>query len=308
MKGNRSEKVLVIGYGSIGKRHVRNLLDLGVTPYVITRHPDDVGAVFCEDIYSCKGTLIRHCIISSITGRHLDDLRKCVRFLEGIKNILIEKPLEATCKKAKEIERFARARNLDIRVAYNLRFLRVFEKIEQFIRRNKNRIKIVEVVAGQDLREWRPSRSLESSYSAERRLGGGVDLDLSHEVDYVLSLFGANFRKTFIFRDKISSLKINSPDFFKLIIDYRKFVADISLDYIRSPRERYLKIICDNADNLHYDFFTGELAIGERIVLMKDGIADSYKKMLKAFLGLDKNENKLCSLKEALNVLRVIEV
>lgn len=308
MKGTRREKVLVIGYGSIGKRHVRNLLDLGVTPYVITRHPDDVGAVFCEDIYPCKGTPIRHCIISSITGRHLDDLRNCVRFLEDTKNILIEKPLEATCKKAKEIEKLARARNLDIRVAYNLRFLRVFEKIEQFIRRNKNRIKIVEVVAGQDLREWRSSRSLESSYSAERRLGGGVDLDLSHEVDYVLSLFGANFRKTFIFRDKISSLKINSPDFFKLIIDYRKFVVDISLDYIRRPRERYLKIICDNADNLHYDFFTGELAIGKRTVLMKDDIADSYKKMLKAFLGLDKNENKLCSLKEALNILRVIDV
>lgn len=308
-KKNQGKKVLVFGYGSIGKKHVRNLLDLGITPYVITKHPDEAEAIFYKNINDCKDRHVEHCIISSFTGRHLEDLEKCLFFSKSIKKILIEKPLEASYVKGKKIQDIARRHGLDICIAYNLRFLGVFDKIGKFINKQKNRIKIIEVAAGQCLKEWRPSRDLKSCYSADRRQGGGVDLDLSHEIDYVLWLFGKHFKKKIIYRSKISELQINSPDFFKLFMDYGKFVVDINLDYIRKPRERYLRIICDNAENLYYNFFTGELKIGARNTLINENIASSYKNMLEAFLNLDKrNKKKLCSIREALNILRVLEV
>ncbi len=305
MKG----RILLVGYGSIGKRHARNLIDMGIRPYILTKHPDKFDAIFLKDINILRDKDISHCIISSPTARHLEDLRKCLTTLRELKKILIEKPLECSYSKGKEINRIVKKYKLEISIGYNLRFLKAFDAIKKFVKEKDRRIKIVEVVAGQDLREWRAYKDIRHSYSGHRKLGGGVDLDLSHEIDYILCLFGDRFKKKFIYRSKISNLKIDSPDIFKLILDYKKFIVDVTLDYIRRPKQRYLRIICDDRENLYYDFVAGTLKIDRKLILNDNDIDQSYKKMLRAFLGFDrKNGTKLCSVKEGLDVLRVLGV
>lgn len=304
-----NKKVLLIGYGSIGKRHARNLITLGVTPYVLTQHPDKLGAKFLKGLDGFKNEDIKYCIISSPTAQHLDDLRKCSNYFSRLKKILIEKPVEYSYSKGKEINDIAKRHRLDISVGYNLRFINAFDRIGKFIKERKDKIRIVEVVAGQDLREWRPSAGIRQSYSAYRKLGGGVDLDLSHEIDYILWLFGNRFKDKLMHRAKISNLEIKSPDIFKLVLDYKKFVVDVTLDYIRRPKERFLRIICDNKESLYYDFVTGKLEINQKLILHNNEIDASYREMLKAFLCIDKrSKTKLCSLGEALDVLKVLEV
>lgn len=306
-----NKRVLLIGYGSIGKRHARNLADLGITPYVLTKYPDNLNAKFLKDkdMGAIKNNGIKYCIIASPTARHLDDLRKCLKYLNGLKKVLIEKPLECSYSKGKEIIKVAKAHKLEVFTAYNLRFIDAFDAADKFLKKYKDDIKIVEVVAGQDLREWRPYRDIRKSYSAHRRLGGGVDLDLSHEIDYVLWLFGDSFKNRLMHRSRISNLKINSPDIFKLVLDYKRFVVDITLDYIRKPKERHLRIICAGGKDLYYDFVAGSLKINGKIILDGDDINESYTRMLRGFLGIDKiAKRKLCSAKEGLKVLRVLEV
>ena len=223
----KTKKVLLIGYGSIGKRHSRNLIELGIKPYILTKYPDDLNAVFLSDINEIKNENINYCIISSTTARHLDDLKKCLALANKPKHILIEKPLESLYSSGKEIRNIAEEFGISTFVAYNLRFLEAFKIIRNFVKEQKNTIRIVEVVAGQDLKEWRPFKDYTESYSAHREQGGGVDLDLSHEIDYILWLFGSNFKDKIIYRNKISNLKINSPDIFKLILDYNTFIVDI---------------------------------------------------------------------------------
>lgn len=290
---------LLIGYGAIGKRHARNLIELGIIPYILTKHPDKSSALFIRDINAIKGKdieEIRNCIICSSTANHLNDFKRCVQHLNGLKNVLIEKPIESSYSKGKEIINIARRHKIKLSIAYNLRFLDAFDAIRKFIKVQRNKIKIVEVVAGQDLRQWRPDRHIRQSYSAHRKLGGGVDLDLSHEIDYLLWLFGHNFKDKLMYRDKISHLDIEAPDIFKLVLIYRGFIIDITLDYIREPKERYLKIICDNGKILFHNF-------------INEGMDETYKKMLKVFLGLyKKNKYKLCSADQALRVLQVLEV
>lgn len=306
-----NKEVLIIGYGSIGKRHARNLIDLGIKPYILTKHPDQLNAKFIQDIRLVKDRDIKYCIISSPTARHLNDMRQCTASLCKLKYVLIEKPLESLFSRAWKIRDTAGKRGIKVYVAYNMRFLDIFDAVRRFIRWHKGEIKIIEAVAGQDLREWRPRRDIAGSYSAYRKSGGGVDLDLSHEIDYILWLFGAGFRDKMMYRAKISGLKIESPDVFRLILDYKRFIADISLDYIRKPKERYLKMICNTGSNLYYDFIEDELRIGGKRVMRRsdDIMTSSYKRMLKAFLGIDKaGKLKLCSLEEALDVLKVLEV
>lgn len=304
------EKILLIGYGSIGKRHARNLIKLGARPNVLTRHPDELKVKFSKDIECFKGIGIEYCIISSPTARHLEDLRKCIPVFKGLKGILIEKPLEASYLKAAAIKGILRRHRLNAFVAYNLRFISAFDEIRKFIRNYRDRIKIVEVVAGQDLREWRPCEDLRQGYSAHRELGGGVDLDLSHEIDYILWLFGNKFKDKIMYRAKISSLRISSPDIFKLVLGYKKFIVDITLDYIRRPKTRQLRIICEDGVNLFCDFVTGRLMINGKIVSSnKDDIDESYRRMLRAFLGIDRlTSTKVCSINEGLDVLKVLEV
>jgi predicted dehydrogenase len=301
--------VLLIGYGSIGKRHARNLIELGIKPYILTKYPDNSNAIFLRDINEIKSENIYYCIISSPTARHLPDFKRCLALPNKPKKILIEKPLECSYSRGNEIKGIAKGYKLNIVVAYNLRFLKIFNIICNFLKEQKGTIRIIEIVAGQDLNEWRPYNDYTQSYSAHREEGGGVDLDLSHEIDYILWLFGNDFKDKIIYRNKISNLKIDSPDIFKLILDYTAFIVDITLDYIRKPRERYIKIICENGKNLYYNFITSTLKLGGETMVMTDNIEQSYKEMLKAFVGIDKkNRNKLCSLEEGLNILKILEV
>lgn len=303
------KNVLLIGYGSIGKRHAKNLKNIGIKPYILTKYPDDLDAIFLRDIEEIKDIGIDFCIIATPTARHLDDLKRCLTLSNIPRKILIEKPLECSYLKGKKIKDIAEKYGIDIFIAYNMRFFKVFNIIKKFIKEQKDTIRIVNIVAGQDLREWRPYKDYTESYSAHRDKGGGVDLDLSHEIDYVLWMFGNNFKDNIIFRNKISNLKINSPDIFKLILDYNTFIIDITLDYIRSPKERYIKILCEDGKNLYYNFITNILKIGNKQIVISDDGNQSYKEMLKTLLDInDKNKNIFCSIDEGLNILKILEL
>ena len=305
----KSKNVLLIGYGSIGRKHTKNLMNIGIKPYVLTKYPDDLNVIFLRDIEEIKDIYIDFCIIATPTARHLDDLKRCLTLLNIPRKILIEKPLEYSYLRGKKIKDISKKYDIDIFVAYNMRFLKIFNIIKKFIKEQKNIIRIVDVVAGQDLREWRPYKNYTESYSAHRDQGGGVDLDLSHEIDYILWIFGNNFKDKIIFRNKISNLKIDSPDIFKLILDYNTFIIDITLDYIRKPKERYIKIICENGKNLYYDFITSILKIGDKKTFINDNMELSYKEMLKGLFGVNKmNENKLSSVEDGLNILKILEI
>jgi hypothetical protein len=94
-----------------------------------------------------------------------------------------------------------------------------------------------------------------------------------------------------------------------LILDYKEFLVDITLDYIRKPKERYLRILCDNGENLYCDFIANTLRIDGELILDNVDIDISYKKMLRAFLDMDRrSKTRLCSLEEGLDVLRVLGV
>ena len=305
----KDKKILLIGYGSIGKRHAKNLMDLGIKPYILTKYPDNLDAIFLRDIEEIKDVDIDFCIIATPTARHLDDLKRCLRLSNIPRKILIEKPLECSYLRGEKVKNICKKYGIDIFIAYNMRFLNVFNLIKKFIKEQKDTIRIVDIVSGQDLREWRPYKDYTESYSAHRDQGGGVDLDLSHEIDYILWIFGNNFKDRIIFRNKISNLKINSPDIFKLILSYNTFIVDITLDYIRSPKERYIKILCEGDKNLYYNFVTNILNIGDKHIVISDDSNQSYKEMLKTLLDInDKDKNIFCSIDEGLNILKILEL
>jgi len=245
-----NEDVIVTSFGSIGKRHVANMLNMGIVPFVQTKHPDDkMNAKFISTLEDLSGN-VKHAVICSPTYKHLDDIVELSAL--GIKNFLVEKPLEKNLERTEKIVSLAHKEKLNIHVAYNMRYLPCFDIIKEFINHNLSNIRIVEICAGEHLSKWRPDRDYRKSYSAHRNKGGGIDLDRSHEIDYMLWLFGEPLEQN-ILKAKISNLDIDSPDIFIGTYKYSSFVATIQLDCIRRKSERYIRIICEDGNSLCCD-------------------------------------------------------
>lgn len=298
------KKVIVIGYGSIGKKHVGNLSFLGIKPYVLTSHPD--GSKKCRFIDSLKGRdSFDHAIIATPTGEHLKTL-KMLSSASDCKNILIEKPLASSLNDTKKIEALAEKKGLNISVGYDMRFLKVFDLIKKCIKTQKKNIRIVKIQVGQYLPEWRPNRDYRNCYSVKRNRGGGVDLDLSHELDYMLWIFGTPQKTIFTLKKRLSSLTVDSPDYFKGLYAYNNYVVDVEMDYIRKL-ERTLTILGENTVILKADFISRSIEITDRNT--HDQRLFDYNKAfideVKEFLGLIPKKN-LCGLKEAADTMRLL--
>ncbi len=296
-------KVLVIGYGSIGKRHAKNLISIGIKPYVLTSYPDNTnGITFLQKLD--EKIHFSHTIIATPTYLHYDNIVSVVEN-QGCKNFLIEKPVEIDEEHAKKIEELVLKHDLCIKVAYNMRFLKILQFIKDNLKNMKN-FRIVKIYVGQFLPDWRKDTDYRNSYSASREKGGGVDLDLSHELDYMIWLFGYPDEIIYKWSSKISSLEINSPDIFKALYKFPNFIVDVELDYIRKL-DRGIQIIGENELLLNVNFISKKLEFEGQVIQDENlfNFNNSYICELEEFLGKVKT-NKLTTLKEAISIFNLI--
>ena len=303
-KGCALDKILIIGNGSIGKRHANNVLKLGYAPIVLTNHPDNTESVTYINSFSDIKD-VQHAIISTPTAKHLSSVENLLKATK-CKNILVEKPISSSLEDANKIKQLAEHNSVEIFVAYNMRFLRVFDVIKKLITDNKNDIRLVHIVAGQYLPDWRPNSDYRASYSAHRDMGGGVDLDFSHEIDYMNWCFQEPKSINACVRKKISKMDINSPDYFKGIYEYNNFIVEVELDYFRK-KERTLRIIAENKELLFADFINKTLIVNNRKIEDKTlfDLDESYLNELKEFLSIS-NTKKLTTLGESISILTLL--
>lgn len=196
-------RVLIIGYGSIGKRHAEVLNSIKdvdsielVTKQKVEYYKtyDSLDAVPNMDSYD-------YFIISSETYKHFDQLK----FIDNAvtdKKILVEKPLFNKPIKFSPTNY--------VFIGYNLRFHPVVEELKLLIQ--CKHVLNANIYVGSYLPDWRPDRDYSEVYSASKEKGGGVLLDLSHEFDYLQWLFG-KYKDVDGIADKISTLKIDAEDF-----------------------------------------------------------------------------------------------
>ena len=195
------KKALIIGFGSIGRKYYGILKKISeINEIRILTKQKKITNKINNFIQATKfdPDLI---IVSSNTSKHLDHLRIIEKNFVN-KFVLVEKPL------FDKYYNFKVEKN-KIFVGYNLRF----DPVIQFLKTKLANKKLwsVNVICNSYLPEWRGNRDYTKTYSAKRQLGGGVLLDLSHELDYIQWLFGA-IKIKFVINNKISNLKINTDD------------------------------------------------------------------------------------------------
>ena len=289
-------KALIIGYGSIGKKHFLAMNELGFDISIVSKTANTKNIKNYKNIQDVNLNEYDLFVICNITTEHF----KTLSFLDkNVKNktILVEKPLFEKYKK------FKSSQNNKIYIAYLLRFNSLVCELKNIIANDKN-IYFCEFNCGSYLPNWRDV-DYTKNYSAKKELGGGVLLDLSHELDLAFYFFG-NLKLLYSQNLKISELDINSDDFAFLSLSAKKKFIHIKLDYFSKFNKR--EIILHSFENSYKaDLINNILYIFDKNKNTKEkeyknDTINTLKNMHKAILNNDEN---LCDLNEALKVLRL---
>lgn len=298
-------KVLIVGLGSIALKHIHAIREIVPDSEIISirssRESKYVDGV--TDFYSYEElpSDFDFALISNPTSKHIETIKKLVPFR---KPLLIEKPLSDSV----EIE--TSVLNLDSTgvltyVGCNLRFLESIRFVKDWLTQRKPYVNEVNVYCGSYLPDWRPGVDYRKCYSAIPELGGGVHIDLIHEIDYVYWLFGKPkiVEKRFT---NSSVLGIRSIDYANYTLGYDTFTAQIILNYYRKDSKRQMEIITDFG-TLTVDLLNNRVSLDNAIIFQSNQrIADTYKAQMEYFISNVKaNRVMMNTIKDAYNVLQI---
>jgi predicted dehydrogenase len=259
----RQFNVLVIGLGSIGKRHIKILKETIACKILVMRNKNKVA----EDlpgvdkyVYGWKGINrenIDFAIICTPTALHINSALALAR-----RNIpfLIEKPVSASLNKVNELVRLVNSKKLPVLVGFNLRHHFLYKKIKKIISSGElGKILAYFSETGQYLPQWR-SYDYTKSCSSSKELGGGVIFDLTHEIDLAADFLG-NVERAVCFKGKLSDLKVNTEDLAEITFVHKNgAVSHIHLDYLQRQYTRRMKLIFENGEIL-WDYALGNIKV-----------------------------------------------
>ena len=241
---------LVIGSGSIAKRHIGNIKKLFVSARVgcvsasgRALSADDVG----DDtvIYSSMDEALDDNplfgIVASPAPLHA---AYAAQLLSRKIPVLIEKPLSDSLQRYTVYRDVLAAHKDRIEIAYNLRFMSSALKFKALLDACAvGEVRSVSVEVGQYLPDWRPSSDYRKNVSAQRELGGGVLLELSHELDYLGWLLGG-FETAFCIARNTGALEIDVEDTVDaLLVRSDRLVVNVHMDFLQRAPVRTCKVV-----------------------------------------------------------------
>ena len=259
-------KFVIIGCGSIGERHLRNLQALSAGE-IFAFDKDIKRLAIIEEKYQVRVSTN----LEDFLDDQVDALVICVPpslhvpyALRGIEcncHLFIEKPLSHDLENVDILLEQAQAEDLIISVGYNFRFHPGLRLVKQLIDHNKiGKILGARVEAGQYLPDWHPWQDYREMYTAKKELGGGIILDGSHEIDYIRWLVG-EVNEVSCFAGKLSNLEVETEDTAEIILRFNNgAIAGIHLDFVQRVYSRSCKIIGEEG-TIIWDYLGREVGV-----------------------------------------------
>ena len=258
-----SRPVLVAGCGSIGRRHMKNLLALGMDvfacdPQEAARRAAsaELGIETLETLGSALARQPDACVVAAPTALHMPVANEAAA--QGC-HLFIEKPLSHSTVGVMALLDRVKKNNLVTLVGCNMRFHPGLATVKRLLgTRAVGRVIAARVDAGQYLPDWHPKEDYRHSYSARSELGGGVILDAIHEIDYVRWLVG-EVTGAFCLADKLSRLEIDTEDTAAIVLRFENgALGEVHLDYVQRTYHRTCQIIGEDG-TLHWDYSSGQV-------------------------------------------------
>ena len=257
----KSKKILIISLGSIGKRHLRNVRTLlpdariAVLRRKVVNQAVVTGAdllfINFNDAISFEPDAV---IIASPAHLHIED---AIPFIEKKIPVFLEKPISDSMQHLDAFVEICQKSDAFVMVGYVLRFLPALEAVNRVMQGGElGKIYTGHIQVGQYLPDWRPDSDYRTGVSAQAKLGGGALLELSHEIDYAVWLFGYPSH-IYCRAGRSSDLEIDVEDNANIFFEYDNLndhkTVIIQLDFLQRIPQLTLQIVGSEA-TLKADF------------------------------------------------------
>ncbi len=256
-------KLLIAGLGSIGRRHVRTLKALEPGARIaVWRHdrssvlPEEMKPLVEAVVFSAEEALAWRPEAAVIANPAPMHAVAALPFIENRIPVLIEKPLAATREDAERLHRAAAQHRAPVLVGYTLRFHPHLRKMRDAIRSGAiGRLLNLQAHVGQYLPDWRKEQDYRHGVTARKDLGGGVLLELSHEIDYARWLMGEVEAVTAV-TGRLGDLEIDVEDTAEITMRFASgAVGHIHLDMLDRVKTRWCRAVGTDASS-HVDLMS----------------------------------------------------
>lgn len=317
-------KILVVGCGSIGRRHIRLLKEMGVDvgAYDVDKNTrNDVMKDLTMNVYQGDIAVIASlgwdgAIIATPNHLHREPAEECLQAGLGV---MIEKPMCHTAEEAGALELLHHVYTQQpLLIGYCLRFHPGLRRAKELIDSGTiGKVRHASIHFGSYLPDWRPGTDYRTNYAASRETGGGILMDASHELDYACWLLGRPASVSCTMQNS-GALQIETEDIADLVVRFESGVqASIHLDYLSREPRRECVIVCDKG-TVTWDFRTGLRLytgapqvtpfgewLGPREFVDPD---DMYRAELSHFLACVRGEEKpLVTGEDGVRAVRIVE-
>ena len=326
--------ILIIGLGSIGQRHLRNLKLIEPKAKFYALRKKNTKPLLNNSGKVIKGEIKKKYSLNYI--RNLDEIiikkinigcafvctpnalhiSQVTWLVKNNINCFVEKPLSSSLRNIGKLERLLKKKDkLISMMGFQLRFNPIMHYLENIFKKKSpiGNILIFNAHHGEHIADQQPYENYADTYSARKDLGGGVILNQSHEWDYMLNLF-TNYKyiKTSFFSSKLSNLNMNVENVFTgsflLKKDHNKMLCTINLNYLERPKKWKINLIGEKG-SIEICLNTNKICVFKEkkkiIKKFKFKKNDIYLKEVKFFISKIKSKKQISN---DLNLLHGIKV
>ena len=305
-------KIFFTAMGSIGARHLKNIVHLGeeygisiiADTFRETKRvlPEDVARHIRKEIRVLEEVdeIYDIIFITDITSTHYKNINllknKC-------RHMFIEKPIFEVAKY--DLQSIYPKTNQIFYVAAPIRFTDTVRYVKEFVSTHK--IYAARMICSSYMPNWQKGRDYRKSFRTDEERGGGVDIDSVHEVDYMVDVFGMP-KDVKCVTGKFSNLEMTACDIATWLFEYKDMVVELHVDYFGRFENRKIELYYDE-DVLVADIFEKEVIFqrtGEKISFDKN--VDHYYREMRYFLDMvlqGNAEKNINTINKAYDILKL---
>ena len=293
-----NKPIIIIGGGSIGQRHIKNLHSLGFNNiYCLKRKADadfekkfevnvitsyhEVDAISPWAVFICNPTSL-----------HIESLQHSVN---SAAHIFMEKPLIHDKKGLKKAREILNNYNHVFLIGFMMRFHPLVKEIKKILdTESLGKVYSARLEFGSFLPYWHPYEDHKISYAARKELGGGVINTITHELDLAQYFFG-DPDSVKAHKMNIGKLDIDVEELFEGILIYKDKLVSLHLDYLQKDYDRRISILCDEG-SIRWNWHDNEVIVKKHkeetqvIPLHNFDVNQLYIDELKSFFTLIENK------------------
>jgi predicted dehydrogenase len=260
-----NKSIVVVGCGSIGQRHIRNLAEVGVDEIIGVDHDEQM----LNEAKKSGADLTYSDLAPAIQKNNIDAGFVCVpnhlhiqiasQLADNGIDLFIEKPLSHTMDGVTGLISKTKENDLISLVGCNLRFHPGIQTIKELLDRDAiGKTVSVKIEAGSYLPGWHPDDDYKNMYSARENEGGGAILDFIHEIDYARWLFG-DVSSVSAMAGTYSDLELETEDLGAMLLEFENdLIGELHVDYVQRSYSRSCKVIGTNG-TLYWEWQQGSV-------------------------------------------------